>query len=194
MLKKGDEKDLRWWGLSKKCSQPKELPQPEGEQFEQQDKVILDYKLCWSWNSNTLANWCGELTRLKRPWCWERLKVQEEGDDRGWDGCMALPTGWTWVWLSSGSWWWTGKPGVLQSMGSQRVPHDWVTELNLGLTCHWYYQLPGEGSGNPLQYSCLGNPMDRAWWAIVHGVAKSQTWLSNTTSCLVLTEKTLVIY
>ena len=128
MLKKGDEKDLRWWGLSKKCSQPKELPQPEGEQFEQQDKVILDYKLCWSWNSNTLANWCGELTRLKRPWCWERLKVHEEGDDRGWDGCMALPTGWTWVWLSSGSWWWTWKPGVLQSMGSQRVRHDWVTQ------------------------------------------------------------------
>ena len=49
---------------------------------------------------------------MKRPWCWERLKAGE-GDDRGWDGWMALPTWWTWVWTSSGSWWWTGKPGIL---------------------------------------------------------------------------------
>ena len=58
-----------------------------------------------------------ELTHWKRPWCWERLKAEGEGDDRGWDGWMASPTQWTWVWVSSGSWWWTGKPGVLQSMG-----------------------------------------------------------------------------
>ena len=49
---------------------------------------------------------------------------------RGWDGWMASPTQWTWVWINSGSWWWTGRPGVLQSMGLQRVGHDWVTELN----------------------------------------------------------------
>ena len=85
---------------------------------------------CWSWRSNTLATWCEELTHWKRPWCWERLKVEGEGDNRGWDGWMASPTRWTWVWVSSGSWWWTGRPGVLQSMGSQRVGHDWVTELN----------------------------------------------------------------
>ena len=85
---------------------------------------------CWSWNSNTLATWCEELTHLKRPWCWERLKVGGEGDDRGWDGWIASPTQWTWVWASSGSWWWIGKPGMLQSMGSQRVGHDWATELN----------------------------------------------------------------
>ena len=60
----------------------------------------------------------------------ERLKVGGEGDDRGWDGWMALLTQWTWVWVNSGSWWWTGRPDVLQSMGSQRVGHDWVTELN----------------------------------------------------------------
>ena len=71
-----------------------------------------------------------ELTHWKRPWCWERLKVGGEGDDRGWDGWMATPTWWTWVWVSSGSWWWTGKCGVLQSMGSQRFGHDWATELN----------------------------------------------------------------
>ena len=86
---------------------------------------------CWSWNSNTLATWWWEiLTHIKRPWCWERLKAGGEGDDRGWDGWMASSTQWTWVWVNSRSWWWRGRPGVLQSMGSQRVGHDWVTELN----------------------------------------------------------------
>ena len=85
---------------------------------------------CWSWNSNTLATWCKELTHLKRPWYWKRLRAGGEGDDRGWDGWMASPTQWTWVWVDSSSWWWTGRPGVLQSMGLQRVRHDWATELN----------------------------------------------------------------
>ena len=85
---------------------------------------------CWSWNSNTLPTWCEELTHLKRPWCWERLRAGGEGDNRGWDGWMASPTQWTWVWVDFKSWWWTGMPGVLQFMGSQRVRHDWVTELN----------------------------------------------------------------
>ena len=67
-----------------------------------------------------------ELTHLKRPWCWERLKAGGEGDDRGWDGWMASPTQWTWVWASSGSWWWTGRPGVLQSTGLLRV--TWLSE------------------------------------------------------------------
>ena len=85
---------------------------------------------CWSWNSNTLATWGEEPTHWKRPWCRERLKAGGEGDDRGWDGWMASPTQWTWVWVNSRSWWWTGRPGVLQLMGSQRVGHDWVTELD----------------------------------------------------------------
>ena len=163
---------------------------------------------CWNWNSNTLAIWWEVLTHLKRPWCWERLKVEREGDDRGWDGWMASPTQWTWVWVNSKSWWWTGRPSVLQSMGSQRVKHDWATELNWTdndfLTerghRHWDYEegatggsdgkestcnagdwgwipglgtVPGEGNGNLLQYSCLGNPMDRgSWWATVHGVTR----------------------
>ena len=84
---------------------------------------------CWSWSWNTFAIWCKEQTHWKRPWCWERLKAGGEGDDRGWDGWMALPTRWTWVWASSGSWWWTGKPGVLQPMGLQRVWRNWETEL-----------------------------------------------------------------
>ena len=85
---------------------------------------------CWSWNSNTLATWCEELTHLKRPWWWEKLKVGGEGDSRGWDGWMASPTQWTWVWVNSRNWRWTGRPGVLQSVGLQRVEHNWATELN----------------------------------------------------------------
>ena len=85
---------------------------------------------CWSWNSNTLATWCKELNHWKRPWCWERLKAGGEGDGRRWDDWMASLTWWTWIWASSGSWWWTGKPGVLWSMGSQRVGHNWAIELN----------------------------------------------------------------
>ena len=65
-----------------------------------------------------------------RPWCWERLRAGREGDDKGWDGWMASPTQWTWVWVDSRSWWWTGSPGVLRFVGSQRVGHNWVTELN----------------------------------------------------------------
>ena len=84
---------------------------------------------CWSWSSNPLATWCEELTHWKRPWCCERLKAGE-WFDRGWDGWMASLTQSTWIWASSGSWWWTGKPGVLQSMGSESVRHDWATELN----------------------------------------------------------------
>ena len=100
---------------------------------------------CWIWNSNTLATWCEELTHLKRPWCWERLKAGGEGDNRGWDGWMASPTQWTWVWVGSRSWWWTGRPGILWSTGLQRVGHDWATELNYpgkntGVGCHAFLQ------------------------------------------------------
>ena len=95
----------------------------------------------WSWifigridaeveTPNTLATWCKELTHWKRPWCWEGLGAGGEGDNRGWDGWMASLIWWAWVWVNSRSLWWTGRPGVLQFMGSQRVGHDWATELN----------------------------------------------------------------
>ena len=80
------------------------------------------------WSSSPLATWCEELTHRRRPWCWERLKVGGEGDDRGWEGWMASPTRRTWVWASSRSWWWTGMPGVRQSVGPQRVRRNWATE------------------------------------------------------------------
>ena len=85
----------------------------------------------WCWSSNPLATWCEELTHWKRPWCWERLKAEVKGMT-GWDGWMASPTQWTWVWVNSRSWWWTGRPGMLQSMGSQNS-QTWLinwTELN----------------------------------------------------------------
>ena len=91
---------------------------------------ILCKEWCWSWNSNTLATSREELTHWKRAWCWEGSGAGGEGDNRGWDGWMALLTRWTWVWVNSGSWWWTGRPGLLQFMGSQRVGHDWATELS----------------------------------------------------------------
>ena len=85
---------------------------------------------CWSWNSSTLTTSCEELIHWRRLCCWEGLEAGGEGEDRGWDGWMASLTWWTWVWVSSGSWWWTGRPGLLWFMGSQRVRHDWATELN----------------------------------------------------------------
>ena len=91
--------------------------------------------------SNTLATWCKELTHWERPWWWERLKPDGEGDDRGWDGWMASSTQWTWVWAISGSSWWTGRPGMLQSMGSQS--HTWLsdwTKLNY-IFCLWCHIL-----------------------------------------------------
>ena len=100
---------------------------------------------CWSWNSSTLATSCEELTHWKRLWCWEGLGAGGEGDDRGCDGWMASRTIWTWVWVNSGSWWLTGRPGVLRFMGLQRVGHDWATELN------WTDKLKSKG---PYQGKC----------------------------------------
>ena len=91
----------------------------------------------WVWS---LLAWCKELIHLKRPWCWERLKAGGEGDDRGWDGWMASSTQWTWVWVNSRSWWWTGRPGVLRFMGSQSQTQLWLnwTETR-PWTRHWNF-------------------------------------------------------
>ena len=83
----------------------------------------------WCWSFNTLATWCEEQTSWKRFWCRERLKAEGEEDDRGWDGWMASLIQWTWTWANSRKQWRTGRPSILQSMGSQRVRHDgnWTT-------------------------------------------------------------------
>ena len=94
---------------------------------------------------------------IGKDWCWEGLGAGGEGDGRGWDGWMASPTQWTLVWVNSRSWWWTGRPGVLQLVGSQRVGHDWATELN------WTDQNLG---------FCLGGEEDvwgtMSWWWFSH--------------------------
>ena len=132
---------------------------------------------CWSWNSNTLATWCKELSHLKRPWCWERLRAGGEGDDRGWDGWMASPTQWTWVWVNSGSWWWTGRPGVLQFMRSQRVRYDWATELN------WtYYNISIVGEGT--------------WWRVIRELRNSSKifWSFKLYTCIFLIKYKILKY
>ena len=108
-----------------------------------------------------VLSWCAELTHWKRLWCWERLKAGEEGDDRGWDGWMASSAQRTWVWVNCGSWRWTGRPGVLRSMGSQRIGHDWATEVNWGLRCtaHPFSNLLGSCS-----YFVLKYPLKRKWY------------------------------
>ena len=131
---------------------------------------------CWSWNSNTLATWWEKLTHLNRPWCWERLKAGGAGDDRGWDGWMASSIQWTWVWVNSRSWWWTGRPGVLQSMGLQRVGHDWATELNWA-DVYWGLSLLSRSCHlDPTSFSAWPHPSDflhvfehtqgLPWWLI----------------------------
>ena len=125
----------------------------------QYDNVSLWGK-CWAQLLTThckrfgFTKQCEELTHWKRLWCWEGLGAEGEGDDRGWDGWMASLTRWTWVWVISRSWWWTGRPGVLRFMGSQKVGHghDWATELNWTETvflfcnashcvCRWFLAL-----------------------------------------------------
>ena len=127
---------------------------------------------CWSWSSNTLAPWCEELTHWKRPWCWEGLGAGGEGDNRGWDGWMASLTRWTWVSVNSGIWWWTGRPGVLQFMGSQRVGHDWATGLNWNeLRC------PARNNDQVMTIVFFLKNCTSQWshWLCIHS---AQAWLS----------------
>ena len=133
---------LLYQGCFHKCGLEPSCVQPGSECQVKQERALEELTiwdllcLCemiseiWQWNSNTFATWCKELTHWKRPRYWEGLGAGGEGDDRGWDGWMSSPAQWTWVWVNSGSLWGTGRPGALRFMGSQRVGHDWATELN----------------------------------------------------------------
>ena len=149
-----------WVGLYRKLS-TKELMLLNcgvGEDSWESLWLVWGDQTCQSWNKSVLnIHW--------KDWCWSEIPILwppdvkswligkapdagrdwgqgagREEDDRGWDGWMASPTWCTWVWVNSGSWWWTGRPGVLRFMGSQRVGHDWVTELNW--TEYWTNSLP----------------------------------------------------
>ena len=135
-----------------------------------------------------MATSCKELTHLKRPWCWEILRARGEGDDRGWDGRMASLTRWTWVWVSSGSWWWTGRPGVLQFMGSQRIGHDWATELNwtelstqMCSNAHHGHASPLPTQKSQVQMSCSQESFClklRRWWNWENCIQMTQNFFS----------------
>ena len=118
-----------WWSDLREILQPSTSTSPSWRR----SVLGVHWKdWCYSWSSNTLATWCEELTHWKRPSCWERLRTGGEGDNRGWDGWMASLTQWTWVWVDSGSWWWTGRPGVLQFMGLQsQTRRHWTEHLQL---------------------------------------------------------------
>ena len=135
---------------------------PKGDQY----WIFWLERLMLKLNSSTLATWCEEPTHLKRPYYWERLKAGGEGDHREWDGWMASPTQWTWVWASSRSWWWTGNPGVLQSMGSQSQTRqsNW-SELN--------------------QQGCTIK--HRELWSILCNLSGRQIW-KRTFTCICITE------
>ena len=124
-----------WGSLGQQGDQTKSVPNTHWKNW------------CWSWHPNTLATSCKELTHLKRPWCWERLRAGGEGDNRGWDGWMTSLTQWTWVWVDSGTWCWSGRPGMLQFMGLQRVGQNWATELNWGCVLAWKIPWTEEPSG-----------------------------------------------
>ena len=166
---------------------------------------------CWSWNSSTLSTSFEELTHWKRLWFWEGLGARGEGDDRGWDGWMASLTWWTWVWVNSGSWWWTGRPGVLRFMGLQRVRHDWATDLIwcfCVISCQ-FYTLEKQWYGPFCKYfklfqiNIISVPLwskhvmeyhtNEAWCAAIHGVAKSRTRLSDWTDWTELKSENLTI-
>ena len=118
------------------------------------------------------ANWHEMPTYWERPWCWERLRAGGEGGDRGWDGWMASLTRWTRAWASSERWWRTRKPGVLQSMGLQRVGmwmNEWITTTTQA--CWWFlghrvqilrfYRLKRPGGGGSILFK-----LGRMWWKV----------------------------
>ena len=122
------------------------------------EELMLKLKLQYS------GHWCKELTHWKRPWGWERLKVGGEGDKRGWDGWMASPTRWTWIWANSRRWERTGNPGELQSMGLQKVGHNLVTEQQTVMTIM---------DGDAVSSAKIGKKQIENWalrWLIHHNI------------------------
>jgi len=128
--------ELRCWILESLLDSKEVQPvHPKGNQ-----SWVLKLTILWPPDVKSWLIW--------KDWCWERLRAGGEGDDRWWDGWMASPTWWTWVWVDSGSWWWIGRPGVLRSIGSQRVGHDWLTELNWNFILFDWDKLQNRPQGN----------------------------------------------
>ena len=120
------------------------------------------FSLCWSQNSNTLTTWWEELPHLKRSSCWKRLKARGEGDDRECDGWMASLTQWTWVWVSSGSWWWQGNLVCCSPRG--RKESDMTEWLNWLLAFHALQDSVNSLFWEHRSYSIWGYIMQKYWW------------------------------
>ena len=120
------------------------------------------------------------MTHLKRLWCWERLKTWGEGDDRRWDGWVASLTWWTWAWVGSRSWCWTGKPGVLQFVALQTVRHDWTTELNW-TEMKWIWFLSELNLSIPGHFILLIPKMSMFTLAISSSTTSNLSWLTDLT-------------
>ena len=146
---------------------------------------------CWSRNSSTLATWCEEPTYWKRSWCWERLKAGGEGDNRGWNCWMVSLTRWMWVWVNSRSLWWTGRSGVLQSMGSQSQTRqsNW-TELNQKVqNCSFWKKSEGKVKTNlhiflKFGHSSLHFKLIASFWLTVGQTSRNawSTWYEHLAS------------
>ena len=129
-----------WWaavyGVAQSWLRLKQLMKRQNDRILKEElpgSVGAQYATGYQWRNNSRKN------EGKRLWCWEGLGAGGEGDNRGWDGWMASLTWWTWVWVNSGSWWWTGRPGMLQFMGLQRVGHDWATDLIWSECTVWWH-------------------------------------------------------
>ena len=121
----------------------------------------------------TGRTWYKKLTHWKRPWCWERLRERGEGRDREWDTWMASLTQWTWVWVNSGREWRTGKPSMLQSMGLQRVRHDWAAEQQQ--ICASFQEALSKGD----DYSQIGWAGSRGGRFLVTESIQRRSWVSQ---------------
>ena len=117
----------------------------------------IDASELWC-SPHTLATWCEELTLWKRPWCWERLKAGEEGDNRGWDGWMSSPTQWTWIWVNSGSWWWTEMHSWTWLSNWAELNWSWGEGGDIGSTWKCWAGLSWVEGARPRQgkYLCSG--------------------------------------
>ena len=129
------------------------------------------------------------MTHWKRLWCWEGLGAGGEGANRWWDGWMASPTRWTWVWVNSRNWWWTGRPGLLQLMGSQRVGHDWATELNwteLSSDFPYFLQFKSEFSNKEFMIRATGSSWYCFCWLYRASPSSTAKNISNLISVLTI--------
>ena len=125
-------------GAAEDCGESLGLQGDPTSQSERKSTLNIHWEdWWWSWSSSTLAIWCKQPIHWKGPWCWERLRAGGEEGDKGWGGRMASPTQWIWVWANSRRQGRTGKPGMLQSTGSQRVKHNLVTEQVLKWCYCW---------------------------------------------------------